>query len=49
MKNEIFYLGYLILATCGSYYIENFKTAYRTLKEAKEAVEFITDQELYYQ
>lgn len=49
MKNEIEYLGYLITASCGKYWIEGFRHPYETLREAKEAIEFIMDEVLYLQ
>jgi len=47
MKYEIEYNGYLIIASCGRYWIEGFKTPYETLREAKEAIEFIIDSQYY--
>lgn len=49
MKLEILYNGYTIIASCGSYYIEGFKTHYNTLRQAKEAVDFIMDELIYLQ
>jgi hypothetical protein len=49
MKNEIEYSGYIITVSCGKYWIEGFKIPYETLREAKEAIDFIEDEALYMQ
>lgn len=49
MKNEILYCGYTITASAGYYWIQGFKTPYHTLKEAKEAVDFIEEETMYLQ
>lgn len=49
MKNEIEYSGYVITASCGRYWIEGFKTPYPTLREAKEAIDFIIEETYYLQ
>lgn len=47
MKYEIYYLDYKITASAGLYWIEGFKLPYQTLREAKEAIEFIIDSQYY--
>lgn len=49
MSNEIIYSGYTITASAGRYWIEGFKTPYNTLREAKEAIDFIEDECNYLQ
>ena len=49
MKNEIEYLGYLIIASIGRYWVQGFKTPYETLREAKEAIEFMMEETYYLQ
>ena len=49
MKNEILYCGYTITASAGYYWIEGFTTPYPTLREAKQAIDFIEDQMAYLQ
>lgn len=49
MKLEIYYSGYTISFTCGYYWVDNFKTPFHTVREAKEYIDFIEEEAMYMQ
>jgi hypothetical protein len=48
MKLDINYRTFTITFQCGYYWLPNWKTPYHTLREAKETIDFILDEELIY-
>jgi len=49
MKLEIEYNGFIIIASIGKYLVQGFKTPYETLREAKEAIDFMMEENFYLQ